>query len=133
MIAPTTAVVGVTPTDHAERLVLRIVSNLLDNAIAACHAQPAGAGRVVLALEATADGQQLTIAVTDNGSGMTATVRENLFKQGYSTKGPRRGYGMGLIAAAVTALQGDLTIQPQDPHGTQIVIHVNLQVGDEAV
>ncbi|MCF7522941.1 ATP-binding protein [Levilactobacillus brevis] len=80
-----------------EVLALRIVSNLLDNAIAAITA-PKPTDQVTLRLALTATGT-LTIVVTDTGSGISPAVRTQMFTQGFSTKGPQRGYGMNLIMA----------------------------------
>lgn len=118
-------------TSATEVLVLRIVSNLLDNAISACQKLPANTGQVKLLLRLSGDRGRLKIVVTDNGSGLTATVRQQMFTEGYSTKGDHRGYGMGLIQTAVKDLSGTLAIQKQIPHGTRFEITVN--VGEESI
>lgn len=127
LVDEASAVPQVTMTNDVEILVLRIVSNLLDNALNAC--QSVTDGTVTLTLQTTADAQRLTIVVTDNGSGISPEVRQQMFQQGYSTKGSHRGYGMGLITAAVRTLSGTLTVQDRDPHGTKMTVMVNLIAG----
>lgn len=114
-------------SNQTEVLILRIVSNLLDNAISACQPLPEATGQVTLLMRLLAASGQLEVVVTDNGSGLSSTVRQQMFTQGYSTKGPHRGYGMGLIAAAVKTLDGTLDIRAEQPHGTQIRVVVTIQ------
>lgn len=116
------AVTQVTFENRVEVLALRIVSNLLDNAIAAIKA-PKPTDQVTLRLALTATGT-LTIVVTDTGSGISPAVRTQMFTQGFSTKGPQRGYGMSLIMAAVTTLKGTLAITANSPQGTVVTIQV---------
>jgi len=111
-------------TNKVEALVLRIVSNLLDNAINACQQVAQGTGKVTLLLREDSASGQLLIQVTDTGSGIQPSVRQQMFTQGYSTKGQHRGYGMGLIAAAVKTLSGTLEISAQQPQGTQVRVVV---------
>lgn len=104
-----------------EVLLLRIVSNLLDNAIGAIR-QPDD--RSLISLKLVLTGSQLQIVVSDTGSGIAPDVRQQMFTQGFSTKGPHRGYGMGIIHAAVTALHGQLAITDNQPYGTVMTVLV---------
>jgi signal transduction histidine kinase len=64
------------------------LSNLLINAM---QAIPAG-GRVVV--EATIEGDELLVAVTDNGGGIAPELRERIWEPFFTTK--QRGTGLGL-------------------------------------
>lgn len=115
---------------RVEILVLRIISNLVDNALSAFDAVQAEK-QVRLKLAYLADSQQLVIQVSDNGSGITPTVREHMFQQGFSTKGEHRGYGMTLITAAVKDLDGSLEIVQNQPRGTIMTATVKMEEKSE--
>ncbi|WP_143463404.1 ATP-binding protein [Levilactobacillus enshiensis] len=106
---------------QVEVLLLRIVSNLLDNARDAIK-HPNKGSLISLTLVSTAT--QLKIVVRDTGSGIAPAVREQMFTQGFSTKGHQRGYGMGIIRAAVTRLHGHLKITANQPVGTVMTVVV---------
>jgi signal transduction histidine kinase len=64
------------------------LSNLLINAMQATHAS----GRVLV--EATIEGDELLVAVTDNGGGIAPELRERIWEPFFTTK--QRGTGLGL-------------------------------------
>jgi signal transduction histidine kinase len=64
------------------------LSNLLINAMQATHA----GGRVLV--EATIEGDELLVAVTDNGGGIAPELRERIWEPFFTTK--QRGTGLGL-------------------------------------
>lgn len=107
---------------QVEVLILRIVSNLLDNARDAIK-QPDAQSVISLTLSQTAD--HLKIVVQDTGDGISDSVRQQMFTQGFSTKGEHRGYGMGIIQAAVSRLRGTLTLADNQPVGTRITAVVD--------
>lgn len=112
--------------NQVEILLLRIISNLVDNALSAFKGL-SSANRVTLKLLLDTTTNQLEISVCDTGSGITADVRQKMFEQGFSTKGEHRGYGMSLISAAVEELNGQLKISENQPHGTQITAIVDVK------
>jgi len=112
--------------NRVEILVLRIVSNLLDNAFAA-FSQVNAKNQVTLKLSYLADESSLEICVRDNGSGITPEVRAKMFDQGFSTKGENRGYGMTLISTAVERLNGTLEVTSNQPRGSKITARVEVR------
>lgn len=100
------------------RLLQRLLSNLLDNAIA--HT-PAGT-KVTVALEQRETRVQLR--VTDDGPGVSPTAATTLFQR--FTRGDRSrstsGHGLGLaMVSAIVAAHGG-TVAVQQSHGFTIVV-----------
>jgi len=88
-------------------LVEQILLNLIKNAL---EALPRGGE---IRLGAGSDGRNAWLTITDNGAGMSETVRQQLFNPFISTKGPL-GSGLGLTVSRrlARALGGDLVHEP---------------------
>ena len=107
-----------------DRRVRQIVGNLLDNAL---RWTPPG-GRV--ALEAVeADGQEITVTVTDSGPGIDPTRREAVFQPFNSSETPegQRGAGLGLAISRelARALGGDLHAEDAPGGGSRFVLSLS--------
>lgn len=111
---------------HVEVLLLRIVSNLLDNALTAFD-DVSPENNVSLQLQFEAETAKLKISVADNGHGISPAVRKKMFEQGFSTKGDNRGYGMALIRSAVDELNGKLTVAGNHPKGSRLTAVVEVK------
>jgi signal transduction histidine kinase len=81
-----------------KRLVVQMIVNLLENAIA--HS---GADRIVLSAEMTGEG--IAVGVSDNGVGIPEAERKKVFQRFYRLKkeGASAGYGLGLSLVAAIA------------------------------
>jgi len=81
-----------------KRLIVQMVVNLLENAIA--HS---GADEILLSADLTADGIKLNVA--DNGTGIPEGERKNVFQRFYrlSEGSSSAGYGLGLSLVAAIA------------------------------
>lgn len=68
-----------------------------------------------------ADGK-LTIAITDNGMGMTEEVRQHLFENFFTTKpvGKGTGLGMGIVRGIIDEHHGEMQIESAPLQGTTI-------------
>ncbi len=99
----------------------RIVSNLLDNSIDACHA--AGTDEVSVAIQAS--GRDIRIRVADNGCGVEVARQRELFVGGFTTKGKERGKGLSSCQKLARKWDGDLTLLASIPgEGTQMELRV---------
>jgi signal transduction histidine kinase len=107
------------------RALLNVVGNAVD--VLADVPDP----RVVVEVGA-ADGFA-EIRVTDNGPGVPADKREEIFKPFVSTKGSR-GTGLGLPSARKTLREhgGDLFVLPTDEPGATFVLRLPLSTGEPA-
>ena len=100
----------------------QVFLNLLINALDALEARPEGPRQ--LALELRREGSSVIVAVTDNGSGMTAEVHARAGELFYTTKPEGRGTGLGLAIAKhiVAAHRGTLTLDSAAGRGTTVKV-----------
>lgn len=116
----------------------RVLLNLVLNARDATEAKGAGIGvitvRAALAIvepgragwpKDRAPGRYVTLTVIDNGCGMTADVREQMFRAFFTTKGPRgTGLGLATVAEAVAAAKGHIEVESEVGWGTQVRVYL---------
>lgn len=97
---------------HADRdQIFRVLINLMRNAA------EAGARRVTVA--ATADDSQATIEIVDDGPGLPARVRANLFQPFTgSTRVGGSGLGLSIARDLLRGHGGDIELVKSDPDGT---------------
>ena len=71
-------------------------------------------------------GDYVTLAVTDNGSGMTADVVERVYEPFFTTKEAGKGTGLGLsqIFALVRQMAGAITIDTAPGRGTTVTLYL---------
>ncbi|GAA2707553.1 hybrid sensor histidine kinase/response regulator [Actinoplanes palleronii] len=109
----------------------QVVMNAVLNARAA---MPSG-GRLTIStgLEHGGDGDQVSLAVTDTGCGMTPEVLARAFEPFFTTKGRGSGTGLGLATAygVVADAGGTISLESQPGNGT--TLWVRLPAGAEGV
>lgn len=112
---------------------ITIAGNLLDNALEALEGFE-GQARKQIGLAFQYDEGQLRCKVQDNGPGIPAALREQIFVQGFSTKGEQRGIGLYLAGKSVEKLHGHLQIAPGSGQGTAFIVDVPYAVkGEESL
>ena len=98
--------------DDATDLVT-IVGNLVDNAVDAAAGAENGAAWVEVLIRSESDGT--LIEVRDSGPGVAETDRQQVFRDGYSTKAPRgsgsRGLGLALVRQVVGRRRGTVDVR----------------------
>ncbi|PXA86785.1 histidine kinase [Nostoc sp. 3335mG] len=104
----------------ADRTLVQVLFNLLDNAV------EAGADRITLAVEIAGD--ELHLAVQDNGPGFTPATLQALGKPYSSTK-DRRGAGLGLFLAVnvMRKLGGAVTAANVNGRGAIVTLAIPLR------
>lgn len=98
------------------RELITVVGNLVDNAFDSVAGPRNGDARVELRMTRQAD--SLELAVCDNGTGFSSTVRSAMFDEGFTTKetDSHAGIGLSLVSDALATLGGSIEID--DENGT---------------
>lgn len=97
------------------------LENLIKNAI---DAVPSDTGRIEITTKLVKNDRYLAIDVKDNGKGIAAKNRKNIFRPGFSTK--HRGWGLGLSLAQRIVQEyhkGKLFLLESKPH-TKTVMRI---------
>ena len=111
------------PVVHGDRQGLQqALHNLLANAI---DAAPQG-GRVRVRCydeRSEGDEEMVVIEIADNGPGISAAVRERLFRAGYTTKSGHAGLGLAIVKKLVTDLGGKVDHRQPAEGGALFTLH----------
>ncbi len=96
----------------------RIITNLIKNAIQAIPENRQG----LISIDAHENDSEITIAVKDNGSGMTEEHASNIFKPYFSTKISGMGLGLPIIKSMIESGSGSISFITQQDIGTTFII-----------
>ncbi|MFJ2110708.1 MULTISPECIES: ATP-binding protein [unclassified Streptomyces] len=115
---------GVLPSTLPARDLVTILGNLIDNAVDA--AQGGEGARVTVT--ARVDGGELLLGVRDTGAGVDPGDRDEVFRRGWSTRGPGRGLGLALVRQAVHRAHGtvELTQSQESSGGAEFTVRLPL-------
>ena len=107
-----------------------VVGNLLENAMEAINAAPAGGVRSVV-LQITEDEKGLFLMVSDTGEGIQESDLPHIFESGFSTKASTgRGIGMNLIKEITDRHGGSIDVDTEPGSGTTISIIFSRERGE---
>lgn len=107
-----------------------VVGNLLENAMEAVNAAPAGGIRSVV-LQITEDEKGLFVMVSDTGEGIADGDLPHIYETGYSTKAPTgRGVGMKLVKDIVDRRGGSIDVDTEPGSGTTFAMIFGRERGD---
>jgi PAS domain S-box-containing protein len=107
----------------------QVFVNLVTNA---CHAAPARGGRIEVLV--TSNGDNVRVAVRDNGHGINARDVSRIFEPFYTTKGNGQGTGLGLsiVRSILEQHQATLAVDSAVGVGTTFTIDFPVRGCDEA-
>ena len=102
------------------RELITVVGNLVDNAFDSVAGPRNGDASVELHMTRYADSLELT--VSDDGTGLSPTVRTAMFDEGFTTKetDTHAGIGLTLVTEALATLGGSIEIE--DKNGTTFAV-----------
>ena len=105
---------GEVATDSA--MVRQVLDNLLSNAIDAL-----GESGGKISVSTARDGDRVSIEVADTAEGIRPDLLARIFDPFFSTKGPGKGYGLGLATSLTLAesLGGALTVESKEGEGSR--------------
>ncbi|MFT9666069.1 ATP-binding protein [Streptomyces rhizosphaericola] len=138
---------GALPPSLAQRDLVTILGNLIDNAVEAASegaeeaegapeaavpgqrtGSQGGAGRARVTVTALADGRELLLRVSDTGAGIGPEEAEEVFRRGWSTHGAGRGLGLALVRQAAHRNGGSVELDRAPEGGARFT--VRLPLGD---
>ncbi|MHC4877716.1 MAG: two-component system sensor histidine kinase NtrB [Planctomycetota bacterium] len=99
-----------------------VIINLVRNALEACGGAGVDEPRIVITTEQSA--ACITIAVADNGPGVSDTMRNRLFKPFETSRDDGMGMGLAICRRMMTAICGRLELRETSPAGATFVISV---------
>ncbi|WP_327268263.1 ATP-binding protein [Streptomyces sp. NBC_01218] len=132
---------GVLPDTLAQRDLVTVLGNLIDNATDAAVEDPGGppgtappgtappGRRPRVTVTALAEAGELLLAVADNGPGVGREDADAVFRTGWSTHGAGRGLGLALVRQTVRRNGGSVELG-RGPDGGA-VFSVRLPIGDQ--
>jgi two-component system, NtrC family, nitrogen regulation sensor histidine kinase NtrY len=104
----------------------RAVVNILDNAVAACRARPAGRAnerrRVELRTRHDRRVGVVRLEIADDGVGMAPETRARIFEPYFSTKPDGTGLGLAIVSAIVADHKGFIRVRDNSPRGTRFIL-----------
>lgn len=103
--------------------VRRVLTNLIDNAVAVCE----GKGRITLRTGYDAALQIVRLAVEDDGPGIPPHYRSRIFEPYFSARKNGTGLGLAIVARIVAEHHGYLRVESNAPRGARFVIELPLR------
>jgi signal transduction histidine kinase len=107
------------PVDGDAGALEQLFLNLLQNAAQALDP----GGRASLTVEPGADGS-VVITIADDGAGMTAEVRRQVFEPLFTTRPDGTGLGLTIAQRIASAHGGDLTLESAPNSGTVVTVQL---------
>ena len=100
-----------------------ITGNLIDNALDSMN-KDTSKNEKELSLGIYTRPDELLIIVKDTGTGIPEEIKEKIFENGFSTKGPGRGIGLYHTKQLVSSLGGTITVESQVGTGTCFMVNL---------
>ncbi|MFD7286713.1 ATP-binding protein [Streptomyces sp. NPDC059863] len=113
---------GVLPSTLPARDLVTILGNLIDNAMDAAQG---GEGARIIVTALVEDGE-LLLGVRDTGAGVAPGDMDEVFRRGWSTRGPGRGLGLALVRQAVHRARGTVKLAEGPEGGAEFIVRLPL-------
>ncbi|MBE0450931.1 MAG: GHKL domain-containing protein [Clostridia bacterium] len=99
-----------------------ILGNLIENAIEAIKRKNIDSGSVEIYLNDV--GNDVTIQVIDNGTGIEEENISKIFNRGYTTKDGSHGIGLDIVTATVKRLDGQIEVESEFGEGSTFTVTI---------
>ena len=107
-------------SDHSQ--LLRVFTNLIENARQAIPEERTGS----IAISLKQEDANAVIAITDNGTGITAEVTDKLFQPYFTTKTSGTGLGLAMTKKIIEFWKGEIWFETMEGAGTTFYIKLPL-------
>jgi C4-dicarboxylate-specific signal transduction histidine kinase len=97
---------------------IRIVTNLIKNADQAT----AKTKNPIIEVKVLSEGNNIKIAISDNGKGISEDVKELIFEPKFTTKSSGMGLGLGIIKNIIEAYDGTISFTSKEGIGTVFTV-----------
>jgi two-component system nitrogen regulation sensor histidine kinase NtrY len=115
---------GLPTVDVDREQMRRVLTNLIDNAVAAVRRGRTGAGRVTLRSVYDPSLQSVRLEVADDGVGIPSEHRRRVFEPYFSTTDKGTGLGLAIVSRIIADHRGYIRVQENSPRGTRFVIEL---------
>ncbi len=113
------------PTVELDReQIRRVLTNLIDNAVAACAEAGTGPSRVEVRTVFDAPLETVRLEVADEGIGLRAEDRRRIFEPYFSTKTHGTGLGLAIVSRIVADHRGYVRVHDNRPRGTRFIVEL---------
>ena len=114
------------PNMYADREELqRCFTNIIRNAVQSMKDN----GRIII--HALSSGGNITITISDNGSGIDPVILPRIFEPNFSTKTEGMGLGLAIVKKIIDDLHGEIEISSIPSQGSTVVITLPLSDAQE--
>ncbi|MEA4934039.1 MAG: sensor histidine kinase [Lawsonibacter sp.] len=106
-----------------------ILGNLIENSVDAMNHPSNGLKQIFVSL--MEDQNTLLICVEDTGPGMPPEMAKDIFKKGFTTKGPGHGTGLANVREVADAYQAEIRVESEPGIGTSFFLMFEHDAGRE--
>jgi sensor histidine kinase regulating citrate/malate metabolism len=117
------------PCPHRE-IVVTLLGNAIENSLEAIAKNNTAAAQRKIDVIFRNEPDRLCISVQDTGPGINPRLGDDIFRDGVSTKGVGRGFGLALLSRLVSNIGGDLSIV-STPAGATLKANLPIKGGTQ--
>jgi nitrogen fixation/metabolism regulation signal transduction histidine kinase len=97
---------------------LRVFTNLLNNAIQAIGEDKAG----IIRIDLESSGKRYILKIADNGTGISAELSDRIFQPNFTTKSGGMGMGLSIVKSIIQGLGGEISVKSEEGSGTTFTL-----------
>jgi signal transduction histidine kinase len=105
-------------TPAVEKDLLRVFNNLIKNALQAIDVKTGGEVEINIRKQSSYN----IVQISDNGRGIPASVRANIFQPYFTTKSGGTGLGLAIVKNIITEIGGEISFESDENKGTMFTL-----------